>query len=204
MANFVKEILRTEAHSLEEIRVALDDAEKVHKQFVPLLKEHHDYLLESIAAITDKDSTDLQKQDHLERFFRLVHMHGKAEQEVLYAHLKGSDEKEARLAGFAGQDEHDLAFLMESELLEMGYKSNWNEQIEAKAKVVAGLLKNHIKEEESLMFPIAEANMTEEELEDMRDAYIQKCIGYLINDRAQALMSGSWHMGQYEDTSRNH
>ncbi len=204
MASFLKEIVRTEPHTLQEIREALDEAEKDHKQLVPLLKEHHDYLQESIAVLLDKDSTDFQKQEHLERFFRLLEMHGKAEQEVLYTHLKANEEKDARLEGYAGQDEHDLAFQLEVELTDMGYKTEWNEQISAKAKVIAGLVKNHIKEEESMMFPIAETNMTEEELEDMRDAYIQKCISYLINDRAESIFAGNWKMGQHEDTSARH
>lgn len=201
MASFFKEIVRTEAHTLQEIRESLDLAEKEHKQLVPLLKEHHDYLQESISVLLDKDTTDFQKQEHLERFFQLLGMHAKAEQEVLYAHLKGNEEKEARLEGYAGQDEHDLAFLLGEQLSQMNYKVEWNEQISAKAKVVAGLIKNHIKEEESVMFPLAAAHMTEEELEDMRDSYIQKCIGYLINARAETIFSGKWNKGEFNDSS---
>ncbi|MBC7713405.1 MAG: hemerythrin domain-containing protein [Rhizobacter sp.] len=204
MANFLSETFRTEPHSLEEVRTSLDKDLADHKQFFPLLKEHHDFLEESISVIMDKDATDFQKQEHLERFFRLVEMHGKAEQEVLYNHLKANPEKEARLEGFAGQDEHDVAFQLEAELTGMGYKTEWSEEIAAKAKVVAGLVKNHIKEEESTMFPIAEENMTEEELEDMRDSYIQKCLGYLINDRAEAIYAGNWKMGTHTDADNFH
>lgn len=201
MANFFKEMVRTEPHSLEEIRASLDKDLADHKQFVPLLREHHDYLRESISVLMDTDTTDFQKQEHLERFFKLVEMHGKAEQEVLYNHLKANDAREVRLEGFSGQDEHDIAFQLETELTGMGYKTKWNEEIEAKAKVVAGLLKNHLKEEENVMFPIAESHMTEEELEDMRDSYIQKCIGYLINDRAEEIYSGTWNKDNFSDKS---
>ncbi|MBC7427932.1 MAG: hemerythrin domain-containing protein [Bacteriovorax sp.] len=204
MANFFKEMARTGPHSLEEVRLSLDTDLADHKQFIPLLKEHHDFLEESISVLIDKEATDFQKQEHLERFFRLVEMHGKAEQEVLYNHLKANPEKEARLEGFAGQDEHDLAFQLEAELTGMGYKTQWTEEIAAKAKVVAGLVKNHIKEEESTMFLIAVENMTEEEMEDMRDAYIQKCIGYLINDRAETIFAGDWKMGTHTDTDSFH
>lgn len=201
MANFLKEMVRTEPHSLAEIRVSLDKDLADHKQFVPLLREHHGHLRESISVLLDTETTHLQKQEHLERFFKLLEMHGRAEQEVLYNHLKANDARKVRLEGFSGQDEHDIAFHLEAELKNMGYKAEWNEEIEAKAKVVAAFVKNHLKDEENVMFPIAESHMTEEELEDMRDSYIQKCIGYLINDRAEEIYSGTWNKDNYSDES---
>ena len=199
MANFFKEILRAEPHSVEEIRTSLDKDLAEHKQLVPLLKEHHDYLQESISVLLDTETTDFQKQEHLERFIRLLEMHGRAEQEVLYNHLKANDAREARLEGFSGQDEHDVAFQLASDLERMGYKLEWNEEIEAMAKVLATLVKNHIKEEENTMFTIAESHMTEEELEDMRDSYVQKCVGYLIYDRAEKIYAGDWDRGTHID-----
>ncbi|MEA9357604.1 hemerythrin domain-containing protein [Bacteriovorax sp. PP10] len=201
MANFLKEMVRTEPHTLEEIKVSLDKDMADHKQFVPLLREHHNYLEESISVLMDNETTDFQKQEHLERFFHILEMHGKAEQEVLYNHLKANDAREVRLEGFGGQDEHDIAFQLEAELVKMGYKTEWNEEIEAKAKVLAGLVKKHIKEEEDVMFPIATSHMTEEELEDMRDSYIQKCTGYLINSRAEEIYSGTWNKDNFSDKS---
>jgi hypothetical protein len=201
MTSFFKEIVRFEPHSIDEIRVSLDKNLADHKQFIPLLKEHHDYLQESISVLIGVDTTDFQKQEHLERFFRLLEMHGKAEQEVLYNHLKANDSREARLEGFGGQDEHDLAFQLEEELLKTDYKNKWNEEIEAKAKVLAVLVKNHLKEEEDTMFTIATSHMTVEELEDMRDSYIQKCVGYLINNRAEEIYSGTWNKDNFSDKS---
>jgi hemerythrin superfamily protein len=199
MANFFKELVRAEPHSLEEVRTSLDQDLADHKQFIPLLKEHHDFLSESISVLMDRDSTDFQKQEHLERFFRLLEMHGKAEQEVLYVHLKESSNKDARLEAYGAQDEHEIAFMLETELTGMGYKTQWTEAISAKAKVVAGLVKNHIKEEESVMFPLAVSSMTEEELEHMRDQYIQKCISYLVSDRAETIYAGDWKQGTHND-----
>lgn len=200
MSNFFKEIVRTEPHSLDEIRASLDQDLSDHKQLVPLLKEHHNYLEESISFLLDPEATEFEKQEHLERFFRLVQMHGKAEQETLYRHLKENSEKEARIEGFSGQSEHDIVFQLEEELNRMGYKNEWNEEIESKAKVVAGILKNHMKEEERTMFTIAESHMTEEELELLRDAYIQKCIGYFVSDRANNIFAGEWTLGKHSDS----
>lgn len=199
MSNFLKEIVRTEPHTLDEIRASLDKDMANHKQLVPLLKEHHNYLEESISYLLGDDSTDFQKQEHLERFFRLLEMHGKAEQETLYRHLKENSEKEARIEAFSGENEHEIAFQLEEELTGMGYKTEWTEVIEAKAKVVATLVKNHIKEEEHTMFTIAESHMTEEELELLRDAYVQKCIGYLVSERAGGVYTGEWTLGKHTD-----
>jgi len=199
MSNFFKEMVRAEPHTLDEIRASLDQDLSDHKQLVPLLKEHHNYLEESISFLVDPESTEFEKQEHLERFFRLVEMHAKAEQETLYRHLKENSEKEARVEGFSGQSEHDLVFQLKEELTTMGYKTVWTEEIEAKAKIVAALFKNHIKEEEHTMFTIAESHMTEEELEQLRDAYIQKCIGYFVSDRANGVYAGEWTLGAHTD-----
>ena len=179
MGNFLKSLMGSEPHSLESIRDSLEKSFMNDTDFISLLKEHHDYLQESISVLMDKDATDADKQSHLIRFFRLVEMHGKAEQETLYMSLKKNGEKEARLEGFGGQDEHDVAFQLEEELLAMGYLSDWNEEIAAKGKVAASLMFNHINEEESDMFPIAQNDIDEAELENMRDQYITKCKTYL-------------------------
>lgn len=203
MSNFFKEMVRAEPHSLDEIRDSLDQDLAKHKQLVPLLKEHHNYLEESISYLLDQDSTDFQKQEHLERFFRLIDMHAKAEEETLYRHLKENSEKEARVEAFGGQSEHDIVFQLKEELNNMGYKNEWTEEVEAKAKVVATLMKNHIKEEEETMFTVAESHMTEEELEQLRDAYVQKCIGYLVSERASGVYAGEWTLGKHNDSGRD-
>lgn len=200
MANFFKELVRTEPHSLEEIRASLDQDLTAHKQLIPLLKEHHNYLEESISFLLDEDSTDFQKQEHLERFFRLINMHAKAEEETLYRHLKENSSISARLQGLIGQSEHEIVYQFEKQLNRMSYKTQWTEGIFAKAKVVASLIKNHIKEEEHTMFTIAASHMTEEELELIRDAYVQKCIGYIVNDRASSVYAGEWTLGKHKDS----
>jgi len=186
MANFITELFQGEPHSLVEVEEALEVARINKMDFMALLKEHHDYLEESINIIMSKDATDTDKQVNLIRFFRLVEMHGKAEEETLYVHLRFNREREARLEGYGGQDEHDLAFQLEDELLRMGYLTTWNEEIAAKAKVVAVLVKNHIKEEESTMFPIALKDLNVSEIEVMRDDYVRKCKTYLSEFKTTA------------------
>lgn len=177
--DFFKSMVPHEALPLEDVSKGLDDALIDQMELIPIMEKHHDYLEESIEVLMSKDATDMAKQDHLYRFFRLMEMHARAEEEVLYTALQNSPDKEARLAGFAAQDEHDVAFRMERELLEMGYRNTWNDEIAAKAKVVAVLVKNHIKEEEEEIFPLAEKTIPRTDLESMSETYTVKCKVYL-------------------------
>jgi hemerythrin-like domain-containing protein len=169
------------SHTLQQVRASIDTDAQDETGFIPLLEEHHDFLKESIKVIMDSKASIPDKREHLSRFFNLLEMHAKAEQETLYVHLQQNTEEEARLEGLCGQDEHDIAFQLKDELLAMNYKTQWNDEIASKAKVVATLVKNHIKEEESIMFSIAKNDLTDEEMEQMRLEYIAKCRSYLLH-----------------------
>ncbi|AZZ35463.1 hypothetical protein CIK05_01155 [Bdellovibrio sp. qaytius] len=186
--DFFKSVVHHEALPLEEVYTFLDEALQDQMEFIPLMERHHGHIEESIAVLMSKDALEMEKQDHLFRFFRLLEMHGKAEEEVLYTALQHNSDKSPRVLGFAALDEHDLAFRLERELLEMGYRDSWNDEIEAKAKVVANLVRNHIKEEENEIFPLAEKLISTSHLELMSMNYIEKCKIYL-NDSLQTSIS---------------
>lgn len=175
----IKKTLRGEPHTLAEISALLEAEAKSEVDFISLLEKHHLYLKESIVVLMDRDATGKEKQFHLDRFLRLIDMHGKAEEETLYLSLMRNQMKEARLEGFAGLDEHDLAFQLGSELYEMNFDTDWTEETDAKAKVVAALVANHIKEEESHMFPLAKKDIEKSELRLLSREYILKCREYL-------------------------
>lgn len=179
MTHFFRNLLQGEPHSLVEIRNSLEFAEENKTDLISLLEEHHDFLEESMDVLMDDSEVDSEKQIHLARFFRLLEMHGKAEEETVYHHLKVNADKEARLEGFGGQDEHDILFLLEDELIQMGYQTKWSEEIAAKAKVIANLMKNHIKAEENDMLPLAEKDFSDAEFEILRVEYLEKCKNYL-------------------------
>lgn len=185
MANVIEDFFKSLAHHeslpLEDVRLGLDEALQDQMEFIPLMERHHDYIEQSITVLMSKETNDTEKQDHLFRFFRLVEMHARAEEEVLYAALQHNSTKEARIEGFAALDEHDVVFRMERELCEMGYRTTWDDEIEAKARVVATLVKNHIQEEESEIFPLAEELFSSSHLELMCYSYIDKCKVYLDN-----------------------
>lgn len=184
------ELFKSGPHSFEDIRESLHQATLFNKEFFSLLIEHHDYIKESIRVLMDDYSTDLEKQGQLVRFFRLVEMHAKAEEETLYVHLKQNPYKEARIEGYGGKDEHDVVFQMEDELLRMGYLTEWNEEIAAKARVVAALFKNHISEEEDRMFKIAKRNFASSEMELQRNQYIARCHVYIDDFKTRS--NGAW------------
>lgn len=181
MENVLEKLGINKSHTLQQVRVSIDTDAQEETGFIPLLKEHHDFLKESINVIMDSKPSIPEKREHLSRFFNLLEMHGKAEQETLYVHLQQNTEEEARLEGLCGQDEHDIAFQLRDEIVAMNYKTQWNDEIAAKAKVVAVLVKNHMKEEESVMFPIAKNDLSDEEMEQMRLDYIAKCRSYLLH-----------------------
>ncbi len=183
MANIIQDFFKNLAYHetlpLDDVRLGLDEALQDQMEFIPLMEKHHDYIQQSISILLEKDSSEIDKQNHLFRFFRLVEMHGRAEEEVLYTALQHNDDRAIRLHGFAALDEHDVVFRLERELCEMGYRDNWNEEIEAKAKVVATLVRNHIKSEEQEIFSLVEKMFSTSQLELMCFSYIDKCKIYL-------------------------
>ena len=175
----LKKTFRHEPHSLSKIRASLESDKSTVVDFIDLLEKHHDYIKESIVVLTDNLASLPEKQTNLDRFLHLLNMHGKAEEEILYEVLEKNKSKEARLEGFSGKEEHDHMFLISKELQSLNYKAHWTDEIEAKAKVIASLCSNHIKEEEGVMFHVAKKNISEQEIKKMSELYLSKCTVYL-------------------------
>jgi hemerythrin-like domain-containing protein len=175
MLNF----FRDDAYSLSEIRQSLDSVKTRTTPFIQLLVKHHDYLRESIPVLVDKIAPMDEKQRHLTRFLRLLNMHTKAEEETLYQALLAAPEREAHLEGIGGIDEHQIAFHLMGELEDLNYKSTWSEEADAKAKVLAGLIESHIKQEEQSMYPTAKRCIDALTLKDLQAQYVDKCKHYL-------------------------
>lgn len=175
----IKKTFRHEPHSLSLIRATLLEDKNTESGLVDLLEKHHDYIKESIVILMDKEAKEIEKQTHLERFLHLLNMHGKAEEETLYQGMIKNSEKEARLEGIGGKAEHDHAFEISKELQALNFNIKWTEEIEAKAKVLAGLVNNHIKEEESIMFPIVKKDINEQVLKTLCTEYLSKCSTYI-------------------------
>jgi hemerythrin-like domain-containing protein len=175
----IKNSLRREPHTLNEIKKSIEDASLGDLDFIALMEVHHDYLKESIVILMDKEAPVSEKQFHLDRFLKLVDMHGKAEQETLYQSMIQNRIKEARLEALSAQDEHDIAFELSQELRELRFELEWTEEIDAKAKVIATLVANHIKEEEGQVFPTARKDISSFDMDILCKEYIRRCQGYL-------------------------
>lgn len=192
----IKKTFRHEPHTLSAIRATLESDQKAGKNLIDLMEKHHDYLQESIIILTDKLTTQTEKQSHLDRFLHLFNMHGKAEEETLYEGLMRNDVKEARVEGLSGKTEHDHVFQISKELQSMNFNVKWTEEIEAKSKVIASLVGNHIKEEESVMFHIAKKDLSELEMKKLSDLYLTKCMTYInesLNAPRSADLGGTLH-----------
>ncbi len=160
----IKVSMRGEPHSLAEIVISMEEAKRDLDDFLDLLAEHHAYLRESIIVLLDKEGEHSEKQFHLDRFLTLLEMHGHAEEATLYNCLIRNRSKDARLEGLSGRDEHLLAYQLADELRRAGFENNWSDDVNAKAKVLATLVLNHIKEEEDEMFPTAKREIPSNEL----------------------------------------
>ncbi len=174
--------------SLDNVRDSLSESARAH-DFLGLLRQHHVFLLESIDRLLDAEAMAGEKQGSLQRLLRLLNMHGRAEEETLYLRLRNSAVKNARMQGLVGHDEHDIAFQLGDELEELGFDSRWTEEIDAKAKVLALTIQNHIREEERDMFPVAAEYLKAEDLNSDVPSYLLKCRAYLETDLSSPRIS---------------
>ncbi len=175
----IKKTFQGEPHPLEEIRRSLSVDQNKNKDFIDILESHHAYLGESISTLIDDEASTSEKQIHLTRLIHLLKMHARAEEETLYQHLFQVSDKDARRQGFAGRIEHDIILAQAKELAQVNFEKNWSEEIEAKAKVMAQILRNHMEEEENEMFPLVQNALELEMLEELKIPYLEKCKAYL-------------------------
>lgn len=167
-----------EKETLKQLRISLDE-EDDETSIILIIENHHKYLKEYITILMDADTSIKDKQATTSLLFPILNMHAKAEEEVLYQALKDSTNKDVRLEGLHGQDEHEIVYELIDELKIMGAETSWSEEIDSKMRVLTGLLKNHLKEEEQAMFPMVEKMIPESKLMDLTDDYLDRCKLYL-------------------------
>jgi hemerythrin-like domain-containing protein len=144
-----------------------------------LLEKHHEFLKESIPVLLDKVAPTDEKQHHLTRFLHLWNMHSKAEEETLYPALLNAPEREAHIEGLVCLDEHKIAKNFADELQNSDYESYWSEEVDAKAKVLANTVQNHIREEERHQFSVAKRDIHPDILIELSSEYLERCKHYL-------------------------
>lgn len=126
----------------------------------------HRFLKECIALLIDAQSDKNQKLVVARNFLGILRKHLEAEEEILYSSLKSNEELHFNI--LEAQVEHGI----------IEEKVKWlkpritqlkvlRDEIEAELKVLAELVKNHLKEEESELFLRIGEEVEEEVLREM-------------------------------------
>lgn len=178
--------LRGQTHSLDDIRQEMTNALCDETKLFDVLKQHHDYIRESLIVCLDRNALDCEKQEHLTRLLKLFEMHAKAEEQILYKLLISSSEKYPRVHGSLAQDEHELVYKLTDDLHDMHFESLWTEDVEAKCLVLCELIVNHFKKEEEEIFLLAKECMGSSQLNDSAGKYINLCENFLAMSEIRA------------------
>lgn len=167
-----------ESETLKLLRQSLDE-EDDETSIIAVLEHHHKYLREYMGILTAPETPPEHKQATLTLFLPIFKMHANAEQDTIYKLLKDAANREVRLEALKASDEHEIAFEIIKELKELDAENSWSDEIDAKIRVLSGLIKGHIKEEENVLYPMAERFFSESRLMDLTDDYLEKCKMYL-------------------------
>lgn len=167
-----------EKETLRQLRISLKE-EDDETSVITILENHHKYLKEYASILMSTETPAKDKLATATLFFPILSMHAKAEDEVLYHLLQEATNKDVRLEGLRGKDEHELMYELIDELKLMGAETSWSEEIDAKMNVLASLVKNHLKQEDQVVFPMLEKLIPESTLMDLTDDYLDRCKIYL-------------------------
>lgn len=167
-----------ETETLKLLRQSLDEEED-ETSIISVLEHHHKYLREYMSILTAQDIESEHKQATLSLFITIYIMYAKAEQDTFYRLLKETANRDVRLESLKAFDENEIAFEIIKELRDLDATKSWSEEIDAKIRVLAGLIKGHLKEEQTILYPMAEKFIPESKLIDLTDEYLEKCKMYL-------------------------
>jgi hemerythrin-like domain-containing protein len=149
----------------------------INKEIVPALIDHHKLLKRCIDVVTDEQESEGEKVRQLAEFLEIFEMHAKCEEQTLYLELRAHEA--LRVRATEGKLEHDIADGLAHELRDSHYQQAWTEDIEAKAKVLAELVRHHILEEEQDLFPRVERQLDRNVREDLGRRYLEACNRFL-------------------------
>jgi hemerythrin-like domain-containing protein len=167
-----------ETETLKLLRQSLDEEED-ETSIISVLEHHHKYLREYMSILTAQDIESEHKQATLSLFLTIFIMYAKAEQDTFYRLLKEATNRDIRLESLKAFDENEIAFEIIKELRNLDAIKSWSEEIDAKIRVLVGLIKGHLKEEQTILYPMAEKFIPESRLMDLTDEYLEKCKMYL-------------------------
>lgn len=138
---------------------------------IKLIKEDHKPLKAGIKVLKSDSKSAGEKMRALKQFLHDLKVHAKSEERSLYDHEV--NEEPVHDSILEGYEEHALADLLAAQLEEAEFAKNWNDKLEAKAKVLAELVEHHVEEEEEEMLPDLREALDKAELQELGAMYLK-------------------------------
>jgi hemerythrin-like domain-containing protein len=129
-------------HAKRASRATITKNDLVH-----MILQDHKPLKQLIKIMKNFDVDINERRTAFEQFAPLLVAHAKPEEKVLYAYMKNS--QPLREEGFEGDVEHGLA----DQMLEEVKRTQDEDLLGARIKVLADLVEHHIQEEENALLP---------------------------------------------------
>ncbi len=139
------------------------------ENIITLIKNDHKPIKEGIQILISDSTKPSQKKSALKKFLLDLKLHAKSEEAALYDNVV--DIKEVHNIVLEGYEEHSVADLLADELEASNFESHYTDELQAKAKVLAELVKHHVEEEEEELLNDLKKVCSEEELVTLGEQY---------------------------------
>lgn len=137
---------------------------------VDIILLDHGYVKECIEVLTDEDEQKRTKLKYAKGFLDALKKHSLSEKKAVYSHLKEVDDFRPQI--LEGEIEHGIVDSKVKMLIpKISAARSLSAELEAELKVLAELVKHHLKEEEDKMLPM---------MKDQIDNSILNEMGYLF------------------------
>lgn len=139
------------------------------ENIITIIKNDHKPLKEGIQILTSESSKPAHKKSALKKFIVDLKLHAKSEEASLYDNIV--EKKEVHENVLEAYEEHSVADLLADELEGMDFEQDFSDELQAKSKVLAELVKHHIEEEEEELLVELKKVLSSEELENLGELY---------------------------------
>lgn len=158
----------------QDTQMAKPEASVLHQtDIVSLILEDHKSLKDLIKILKDPDRELSERRAAFEEFAPTLVAHAKPEELVLYAYMK--NDEDMREEAFEGEVEHGLA----DQLVEECKRTDDDDLLGARIKVLGELVEHHIEEEEEELLPEFNASVELGERSRLGDEFLKLKVDYL-------------------------
>jgi hemerythrin-like domain-containing protein len=139
---------------------------------IDLILLDHQYVKECIDVLVDEDADKKLKLEVARGFLDAVHRHSLAEKRAIYRPLE--DNEELHFNVLEAEIEHGIVDRKVTSLKQklFGVRT-LKDEVEAELKVLAELVRNHIREEESELLPRMNEEVSEETLIELGASFMR-------------------------------